>query len=79
MIRQFGLALLAIAYFLVVPATPARAGGQLPDIRGLSFVYPFQGVTFFAGTSPGSGTSPTHSPTRPLLKRLIPPSRIPSM
>ena len=49
MARHRTLALVAMAYFLVVPAIPARAGGQLPDIRGLSFVDPFQGVEFFAG------------------------------
>jgi hypothetical protein len=61
------LALLTMACFLVVPAVPARAGGQLPDIRGLSFVYPFQGVEFFAGTVPGFGflTDPLADPTSP--------------
>jgi hypothetical protein len=66
MTRHRTLALVAMAYFLVVPAIPARAG-QLPDIRGLSFAYPFQGVEFFAGTVPGFGnlTDPLTDPTAP--------------
>ena len=66
MTRHRTLALVALAYFLVVMAIPARAG-QLPDIRGLSFVDPFQGVKFFAGTVPGFGniTYPLIDPTAP--------------
>jgi hypothetical protein len=56
----------AVAFVLVVPAVSARAG-QLPDIRGLSFVDPFQGVEFLAGTVPGFGflTDPLTDPTAP--------------
>ena len=66
MTRHRTLALVAMAYFAVVPAISARAG-QLPDIRGLSFVDPFQGVEFFAGTVPGFGyiTDPLTDPTTP--------------
>jgi hypothetical protein len=63
--RQFCRALAALAYILVFTAIPAAAGGQLPDIRGLSFVDPFQGVTFFAGDVAGFGglTYPLTDPT----------------
>ena len=66
MTRHRRLALATMAYFLVVPAISARAG-QLPDIRGLSFDSPFQGVEFFAGTVPGFGnlTDPLNDPTAP--------------
>jgi PEP-CTERM motif len=66
MVRHRTLALVAIAYFLVVPGISVRAG-QLPDIRGLSFVDPFQGVTFFAGDVAGFGslTYPLTDPTAP--------------
>ena len=64
MTRQHVLLFVAMAYFLVVPASPVRAGG-LPDIRGLSFVDPFEGVTFFAGNVSGFGnlTYPLTDPT----------------
>jgi hypothetical protein len=67
------IALGAMAYFLVAPAIPTRAG-QLPDIRGLSFVDPFQGVEFLAGTVPGFGfrTDPLVNPTAPTTFVLIP-------
>ena len=66
MARYRAFAVMAIAYFLVVPPIPARAG-QLPDIRGLSFIDPFQGVTFFAGDVSGFGnlTYPLTDPTTP--------------
>ncbi len=66
MARHRSFALMTMAYFVVVPAISARAG-SLPDIRGLSFVYPFQGVEFFAGTVPGFGfvTDPLADPTAP--------------
>ena len=69
MARHRTLAILVMAYFLVVPAISARAGGQLPDIRGLSFVDPFQGVTFFAGDVAGFGnlTYPLTDPTAPAV------------
>jgi hypothetical protein len=65
MARNRVFAFLAMAYFLVVPAISARAGGLLPDIRGLSFVDPFVGVTFFAGNVSGFGnlTYPLTDPT----------------
>ena len=73
MTRHRTLALMAVAYFVVAPAISARAG-QLPDIRGLSFIDPFQGVEFFAGTVPGFGFI-----TDPLMTRRLPqPSILPS-
>ncbi len=67
MARQGVFAFLAMAYFLVVPAISARAGGLLPDIRGLSFDDPFVAVSFFAGNVSGFGnlTYPLTDPTAP--------------